>query len=270
MAFGARGIDDPDGFRYSGPVLDDFSPRIGTAFVTNSTLGQNSLYFQPFDLIVGANAQRLNLFLSVATTISAANSTGRGGYTISAAMYSRGTGTATDRIGTFWSATAALSMSMTSNTAISYTYPAGLDTANTRVSTVQKTIQDPNATTFAANSFGGYRALALPVQTTMSPGRYWLAVANSTTSSNAGVCIVNCSVLQQTNNVAFAYKPFGTSSVASNIGYGLPAGAVGTYSAVSAAFPATVPLTTDHIKGAGTVVMPYFNFSGATTSVNTI
>jgi hypothetical protein len=31
-----------------------------------------------------------------------------------------------------------------------------------------------------------------------------------------------------------------------------------------------VPLTTDHIKGAGTVFMPYFNLSGLTTSVNTI
>jgi hypothetical protein len=269
MAYGIRALDDPDGFRYSGPILKEYSPTPGTNFVTNSTLGQNSLYFQPFDLPVGMTANRINFYLSVATTISAGNSTGRGGYTLSAAIYTHGSGTQSDRIGTLWSGSAGISISMTSNTAITVTNVVGI-LNSTAVSTTRYSTADANATTYVANSVGGYRVLGLPISSTMTPGRYYLAVANSTTSSNAGVCIVNCSVLQQTNNNAFAYKPFGTSSVASNIGYGLPPGPVGTYSAVSAAFPATVALTTDNIKGAGTVFMPYFNLSGITTSVNTI
>lgn len=269
MPYGIRALDDPEGFKYTGPSAKELSPNPGTGFISNSTLGQQSIYFQPFDLLQPVSANRLNLFLSVATTISAGNSTGRGGYFISAALYTRGTGTASDRLNSMWSMSAPISMSMTSNTAISVTYPNGI-LNSTAVRTSVYSTADVNASTFVQSSLGGYREVPFPISSIMSPGRYWLAVGNSSVSSNAGVCVVNCSVLQQTNNNAWAYKPFGTSSVASNIGFGLPAGAAGTYSAVSAAFPATVALTTDHIKGAGTVVLPYFNISAATTSVNTI
>lgn len=267
MPYYIRALDDPDGFKYGGATLKEVSPTPGTGFITNSVLGQNSLYFQPFDLVEAISANRLNLFLSVATTISNGNSTGRGGYTISAALYTRGTGTATDRMSRMWSASAPLSISMTSNTAISVTNIVGIKNS-TAVSTTQHTVQNANASTYVRDSVGGYRALALPVSSFLPPGRYWLAVANSSTSSNAGVCMVQCSVLQQTNNNAFAYKPFGTSSGNTNAGFGLAAGGAGTYTVTSGAFPATVALTTNHIATAGTAVLPYFNLSNAAAATN--
>jgi hypothetical protein len=268
-ATGPTAWTNPDWFAYRGPILNEYTPGGVTSPTTNVTLGQSSLYFQPFDLPEAVNAQRLNLFLSVATTISAGNSTGRGGYAVSAAIYTRGTGTGSDRIGTLWSGSAPISMSMTSNTAISYTYPAGVDTDNTVVSTAQKTLQDANASTFAANSIGGFRVLHFPIQSTLSPGRYWMAIGNTTVSSNAGVCVVNCSFLQQSQSNNIGWAPFGTSSSASGSGIGGVLIGAGTYSAQSAAFPATVALTATDIKGPS-VVFPVFNFSGATTSVNTI
>jgi hypothetical protein len=237
--------------------------------LTNSTLGQNTLYFQPFDTPDDLNAYRLNLYVSVATTVTAGNSTGRGGYTISAALYTRGTGTNTDRISSFWSGTAGMSMTMNSNTQLVITNLAGI-LNSTAVSTVGTSLSTSNATTYPLNSMGGYRVIPLPISSSLTPGRYWLAVANSTTSSNAGACVLGCSVMQFTsgsNNIAF--RPFGTSSAASNVSYqGLYPG-LGTYSATSAAFPGSVAISTDHIRGGLTgVTLPAFAISGYTTATN--
>jgi hypothetical protein len=40
----------------------------------------------------------------------------------------------------------------------------------------------------------------------------------------------------------------------------------GTYSATSGGFPNSVPLTTDAIRNALTLTLPYFNFSGHATT----
>lgn len=250
------------------PIVSELNPVPATALITNVTLGQNSLYFQPFDVLQQISVNRLNLFLSVATTLQAANSTGSAGYTISAAMYTRGAGTASDRIGMFWSVSAPIKVTMTSNTQIVATNIVGISNA-TAVSTVGTSLSTSNATTYVANSIGGFRALALPVQQVLQPQRYWLAVANSTASANA-TCVLGASVLQQSQSNNIAWMPFGTSSAASNAGVsGAAFPGAGTYSAVSAAFPATVPLTSDSIRGPS-VVFPFFNLSAATTAVNTI
>ena len=239
----------------------------GLVPVTNSTLGQNSLYFQPFDVYWPISASRLNLYVSVATGMSAGNSTGRAGYTISAALYSRGTGASTDRISSFWSMTAGMSATQNSNTQLVMTNLAGILNSGA-VSTVGTTLSTSNATTYMQNSVGGYRVIPLPLSTNLTPGRYWLAVANSTTSSNAGVVTLNCSVIQVTNSLTLAFRPFGTSSAASNASfYGVPDGQ-GTYSATSGGFPGSVPLTSDSIRMGATNFAPYFNISGYTNVTN--
>lgn len=241
------------------------------SMVTNSTIGQNSIYFQPFDLPQDLYAYRLNLFASVAQGHSNANSTGRAGYTISAALYSRGTGTNTNRIETFWSGTAGMSLTQNSNTQIEATNLAGISNS-TQVSTVATAISSSNASTYALNSMGGFRVIPLPISSNLTPGRYWLAVANSTTSSNAGVVTLNCSVMQVTSVSNYiAFRPFGTVSAASNVSWPALRPGLGTYSATSGAFPATVPLTTDHIRAA-VVSVPaiVFNLSGYTTNASAL
>ena len=245
-------------------ILGDMNPQ---AMVTNVTLGQNSLYFVPFDLQAPLNAYRLNLFMSMATTNSAANSTGKGGFTISAALYSVGAGASTDRINTFWSGTAGFAVTQNSNTQIVATNVIGISNS-TQVSSVGTSISSSNATTYPANSMGGFRALALPISSTLTPGRYWLAVANSTSSSNAGVCLLNASIMQMSMSNFIAFRPFGTSSAASNASFYPYMPGAGTYSLTSAGFPASIPLTSDSIRISPTYVLPYANFSGYTTGTN--
>jgi hypothetical protein len=233
---------------------------------TNSTLGQNTLYFLPFDLPAALSAYRVNFFLSVATTVTASNTTGRGGYTFSAALYSKGTGASTDRISSFWSGTAGIAMTMNSNTQLVITNLAGIkDSAN--VSTVGTSISNANATTYPQSSMAGFRVVPLPISSTLTPGRYWLAFANSSSGAGAG-CSINCSVFQTTQNNWIAWQPFGTNSSASNaIVYPVRDG-IGSYSATSGAFPGSVPLTSDSIRGAVTQTGLWFNFSAYTTSTN--
>jgi hypothetical protein len=40
----------------------------------------------------------------------------------------------------------------------------------------------------------------------------------------------------------------------------------GTYSAVSAAFPDSIALTSDSIRISDSIILPYFNFSGLNTA----
>jgi hypothetical protein len=246
--------------------LGEYCPIDASSMITNSTLGQNTIYFTPFDFPYAISVSRLNLFLSVATTLQASNSTNSAGYTISAAMYSRAA-SATDRLASFWSASAFMRMSNSSNTAVKVTIPFGISDASNVSTTSNTNIASSNISTYLVNSVGGFRILPLPISSLMSPGHYWLAIANSSTSSNA-IGVLNCSVMQQTVGNVIAFEPFGTSSVASNASVaGISAG-VGTYSATSGAFPSTIALSVTDIKAALSATYPVFNFSVNLASTN--
>ena len=257
------------GVSVSLPSLSEFNPYPGTGFISGSSLGAQTLYFVPFDITGNQlSAYRLNLYLNLLTTYQASNSTGSAGYTISAALYSKPTNS-TDRIATFWSMSAPWKITLSSNTQLYASNLVGISNS-TQVSTVGTSISNANASTYLANSMAGFRVVPLPVSSTLTQGRYWLAVANSSASANV-VGVLGGNVLMQTvANVLFA--PVGTSSQASNANNAwspaYPGG--GTYSAVSAAFPASVPLTSDSIRGGGTLTFPFFNFSAYTTSVGSI
>jgi hypothetical protein len=242
------------------------------SMATNSALGQNSLYFAPFDLADDVYASRLNVFLSVLTAISASNTTGSGGHTLSVALYARDT-VNTYNITSFWSNSVAWRWSMSSNTNVSITNPVGVNGAD--VSTEQYASNNANASTYAANSVGGYRVVAFPVGATgssLSPGRYWIAMANSRASVHASQNIALSVGQFAAGGIAqIAYAPVGTSSVASNASRNLAfwPGAW-TYSATSAAFPGTVPISSDSIRAGLTLTLPGFNFSGYATGKSLI
>lgn len=253
----------------AGVTLSEWNPIPASSLITNAVLGQNSLYFVPFDLPVAISAYRVNVFNSIATTLSASNATGSAAYTQSMCLYTRGTGTGTDRISSIWSGSFFQGFTNSSNTRIQISHPLGISNS-TAVSSISTSNASSNFSTYLANSFAGLRAIPMPMSLTLSPGRYWMAIARSYTSANASFAMA-ISHLQQSNVNNLAYRPFGTSSAASNASFynaAYPGG--GTYSATSNAFPASVALTTNAIRGAPTMNFPFFNFSGYTTGTNVI
>jgi hypothetical protein len=250
------------------PILSQLDPFGYLPINSASTLGQNSLYFVPFDVPEYLNAYRVNFFVSVAATFSAVNSTGTGGYTQSAAIYARDTGTNSTRMTSQWSGSWGISFSASSGTQINITWPQGINNS-TSVSTNSTGITNAAATTFIASSISGFRAIPVPISSTMTPGRYWMAVAVSSASVN-GSNAVNCSVMQLSYSNNIAFRPFGTSSTASNANFYGIRECLGTYSTTSNAFPGTVVMNSDSIRGGLTAFIPYFNFSGYTTATNMI
>lgn len=253
----------------SGATMSDYEPISGSAIITNSSLGQSSIYFVPFYVSKDVYVSRVNFFLSLASTVSAGNNSGTAGYTLSAALYTRMTAAGSnERISSMWSMSAAVSGRRSSNTNLQLTNVVGISNS-TRVSTVATTLATSNATTYVRDSMAGFRCWALPMNSTLTPGRYWMAVgAQSTGSSNAARMGFNASVGMQTvGGVAqIGYVPVGTSSSASDISLGRIWQGAGTYSAQSAAFPGSVPLTSDSIRAGLTLSLPCFNFSGYGTA----
>ncbi len=242
------------------PVLSDFSPSRNLNVLTNSTLGLNTIYMQPFSLGNSLYASRLNMFASVATTLQAANTTGSAGMTISAALYSRLGSASSDQIGTIWTGSQYISASMNSNTALSVANPTGLGSASTSLAT-------SNASTYVATNVGGFREFAFAVGQTLAPGEYWFAAAFSSASSNNSL-IFGASILQETYSNQIAFQPFGGASSASNASSPQFNNGLGVYSATSGAFPATMALTGAIITNPVTGISPVFNISGWATNAS--
>lgn len=256
-----------------GPLLMEYEPfDLGPlTFNTSAVLGQNSIYFMPFDVPAPINAYRLNVFGSVGTTWSTTANTGNsGGYTMSAALYERGSGTNTDLMTRIWSGSMFMSVQGGSGgSQLTVRYPLGIDNS-TSVSQFSTTFAAAGASSYMAQSLGGYRVFHFPISSTMNAGRYWFAFAQSTTTSGNAFCQVGCSVMNitgQSNYIAF--RPFGVGSTASNQAfYGAQPG-LGTYSTTTNAMPSSVFLTSSQIRaGINSMTRVYFNISGYPTATN--
>jgi hypothetical protein len=252
----------------NSPVVSAFTPaRPGNNLLTNSTLGQNSLFIYPFDVPVSLSAYRLNQYISVLTSISASNETASAGVTMSAALYSQGTGTQTDQIASFWSCSAFISMAWSSNSNATFGLPAGISNS-LAVSSISTTFAATNASTYLATSIGGFREVPMPVSLVLSPGRFWYAFAQSSATGATADFALKCSYLQETASNQINYQPFGGASSASNASYPQIAEGFGTYSATTGAFPATIALTGGVILGAPIGTYPFFNISAFTTNAS--
>jgi hypothetical protein len=247
----------------------EYEPHNLPGMITNSSLGQNSLYFVPFYVRKGVYASRINFFASVGTTWSNSNNTRSAGITLSAAIYSRHLGSQ-DKISRMWSGTFAISGAGSSNTRLTITNVVGIADSQS-VSTTRYSSSDANMSTYLRDSVAGYRVWAMPINSSFTPGRYWMAVAVSTTMSGAtNRFAIKASIAMQTlGNVAhIAYAPVGTSSAASNASSQQAAWiGAGTYSATSNAFPAEIVIDSDSIRPGLTLTLPYFNFSGYDTAL---
>jgi hypothetical protein len=250
--------------------MSEYEPHQLPGMITNSSLGQNSIYFVPFYVRKGVYASRVNFFASVGTTWSNSNNTRSAGITFSAAIYSRHLASQ-DKISRMWSGTFAISGAGSSFTRLTITNVVGIADSQS-VSTTNFSSSASNMSTYLRDSVAGYRVWALPINSSFTPGRYWMAVAASTTMSGAtNRFAIKASIAMQTlGNVAhIAYAPVGTSSAASNASSQQAAWiGAGTYSATSAAFPAEVVIDSDSIRPGLTLTLPYFNFSGYDTALS--
>jgi len=236
--------------------MQAYSPVAGSNYLSNSTLGNNTMYMAPFDIPDALQVSDVNFFASIATVITASNQTGSGALQLNAAIYQKGTGTATDQLSQIWSSSAGVTFSCSSNSNYSFTSPLGTTT-----------LASSNASNYMKNSIGGYRQFALPFVTTLAPGRYFMAVNFSGTNAD-GSNSIGASIGQVTNANQINYQPWGDTSAASNVGTPAFQEMLGTYSATTTAFPATLPVTSSPIIGMPTATIPYFNFSAFATNLS--
>ncbi len=247
--------------------ISQLDPFPATALVTNSTLGQSSLYFYPVDIEFPVSASRLNVFLSIATTFDAASSatSGSGSLGYGYALYTNNAQTLS--LLTSYSLPL-ISYTGSSGSRFGATFYAGLSNATSHT-TSTTALSTSNASTFMLNSLGGFRVVALPLGLSLTPGRYWFGFSQQSTANNGASYAIKASVMQQTLSNQLAFMVFGTSSAASNASFYALSQGVGTYSAQSAAWPASIALTTNAIlAGVAAVQLPFFNLSGFTTSTN--
>lgn len=249
-------------------TMSEYEPYKGLSVISNSTLGQSSIYFVPFDVMWPVSGSRINFYLSLTHTYSGAPQNSTAWIAFGYGIYTRMTDS-TDKISqlTTYSLSIA-SMSVSSSTRLSMTNYIGLSNATSH-STSQYGQNNATASNYLSQSVAGFRVMALPLNLTLTPGRYFLGVSNQTASQGASA-ILGMSVMQQVMSNYLAYRPFNVNSAASNASFYAPLAGLGSYSAQTAAWPATVALTTDAIRAAPAAVVPYFNISGISYSTNII
>ena len=263
ISFGLNGSTITATIQSTGLASECSPPAFGSSIVSNSSLGQNSLYFAPFDIEEPLNAFRMNLFASVGTSSGqASNSTWGVGFTGSAALYQRDVGTNSTQATSFWSGSFFFSAQGSSNSNMTVTVPIGILNSTAMQTTTGQ------SSTYLASSVGGFRAIPLPMSLTLFPGRYILAFANSSSTSNLANTLA-LTFMQQTFG-QLQFRPLGTSSAASNASFFDPNGGFGTFSATSNAFPGSVALNTNAILAATAATRIMFNFSGYTTGTNVL
>ena len=199
--------------------------------------------------------------------MSAGNSTGTCRQGFGYALYTRdmtGAASRTLSLLTSYSVTH-LSHSMTSNTQYRVTHYFGLSDVTSH-STFQTVFSTSNASTYLATNINGPRVLALPLNSVMTPGRYWLAVAVSTVAGNA--MTNNLSVQMTSIGVVGAAYHFGTASAATNASVFRAQQGWGSYSATSNAFPNSIAYSTDAIRHPVAMTAIHFDIRGFGTSTN--
>ncbi|TSC90962.1 MAG: hypothetical protein CEN90_689 [Parcubacteria group bacterium Licking1014_17] len=250
---------------YTNSDFTPYSPNLSGLAMSASSLGQNTLFFMSFFLPHEYYALRLNLYGSVTGSIAGAANTGSAGYTQSVALYARNPSEQRE-ITKFWSGSAFISIQNSSNSKITAVHPAGIANS-TSVSSSVYTSNATNASTYVLTSIYGVRQFVFPLSSTLTVGQYWLAFAHSYTSVNASDKLSLSVMYQSMSNSVIAFQPFGTNSSATNLGKRVMQG-IGTYSATSNAFPASVTLSKGSFAWNTAVSFPFFNFSGWTTGTD--
>lgn len=239
-------------------TVSSFAPPWAySGMATNSSLGQSTLYFMPVDIPDYLYASRINFYVSISGALSAGNSTGTCSAGIGYGIYTLNS----DSLSRLTSYSAQIhSMSMTSNTAFNATHYFGLSNATSH-STQQTGLSATNASTYLATNMNGQRVIALPVNSTLTPGRYWVGMSVQTVAGNA--MTNNLSVMITSVGVQPDIRYMGVASAATNASVFRMMQGLGSYSAQSAAWPNSIAYTTDNIRAAVNQTLVHFQIVGA-------
>lgn len=238
-------------------------PWAYSGMATNSSIGNSTLYFMPVDIPDYLYVSRINFYVSINLSMSAGNSTGTCSAGLGYGIYTLNS----DSLSRLTSYSAQLySISFTSNTAFAATHYYGMSNINGTHSTTQTAISNANATTYMATNINGARAIALPVNSTLTPGRYWVGVSVQTVTGNA--LTNNLSVFQTSVGVQPDIAFMGFSSRATNASVFRVMQGFGSYSAQSAAWPNSIAYTTDNIRAAVAQTLIPFQMLGVSMSSN--
>jgi len=271
-----------------------FSNSSGLAHV------QGSWYIQPFSLPLNFNSGRINQYVSGPATgsmLQATNGTsfvsGTTGsrsvsfsYAKTFVLYSRGSGTNTSRIESFWSNTFSLgiaqsvsvssggatNLSVTNAVTLSYIASIGSDgnyTTSSLTGSTQATVANSSMNTTAvsgatsafSNILSGSFILPVGITAALTPGNYWLGQAQSINSTTAGTTVNASSVWSaisqygMSGSSAFTnFRIFNATAPASTSQFNP---GVGVFSAVSASPPSTIAFS--DIRTMASAFEQYFN-----------
>jgi hypothetical protein len=159
-------------------------------------------------------------------------------------------------------------ISASSMTAASFTHAFGLSD-RTSHSTVQTNFATSNASTYNQTNLNGQRAIPMPLDLSMTPGRYYLGVMVSRTATSA---VANSLSMQITSLGVFPeVRGLGYASSATNAsvfrgGYQ----GLGSYSTTTNAFPNSIALSTDNIRAAVNATLIHFDIMGYGYSSNVL
>lgn len=253
-----------------GRTMQEYSPPWAfSAANTTFSLGNNTRYFQPFDVLNWVSGYRINFYVSANMSLSAGNSTGTCAWGVGYALYTRdmtnGANSNTLTLLTSYAATI-VSASMTSNTAFRATHYIGLSNDSASHSTSQYAVSNASVTNYISTTLCGLRPIALPLNVLMSPGRYWLGFWISTTAGNA--MTNNVSVLCTTVNPIPAMMPWGAASTATNASFYVQEMGWGSHSQVGSTWPNSIPYTSDTIRAGVSQTLINFKIAGYSTNAS--
>jgi hypothetical protein len=184
-------------------------------------------------------------------------------------LYTRGSDASTERLTRVTSYSMnVISQTVTNGSSYGATHYIGLSNATSHSTSTFSAQSSSGWTSYVINSLYGQRVVAFPLNSTLTPGRYWLAIANSATTSNLNNLNFSVSVMQTSIGVMGDVRPFGTSSAATNASVYRILQGFGTYSATSAGFPDSVALSTDAIRAPVAQTLAHFNISGYAYGTN--
>jgi hypothetical protein len=198
--------------RFIHSTSDIFSGYVSTAFggIPTGTSGVVSVV--PFVLDEYVSVGAMNLLASM-SFVTNGTSSGRQTAGFQVGLYTRGTGANSTTIGTI--ASQLVQWSITANNS---THSINQIT-QTLFSGFGATAQTTSAGVNITSAYTGMKLFALPINSLLSPGCYWIAIngTNSTSSVNVGISLSTLGVVLDTNQTAVA--PMGSMTSAYSLGH---------------------------------------------------
>jgi hypothetical protein len=252
---------------YSQVTLYSYEPyplnNSDTTVLSANTATSGSASFVPFTLNQYVAAGWINMIQTM-SFITNGTSSGQQSLTLSYGIYTRGTGTNSTTLGSITSGSYSIGVTGNNST---YTINQPTTSNNTGYGTGSTTSAGFNI----SSGYTGAKLIQFPINSTMSPGQYWLGLYQrvSTNSINVGISQSFIGFALSTDIIG-GLAPIGSFSSAYT-GTGIPSGiggpwylGIGNYSsAAQTNLPASVALSA--ITGSSFSIIPYIRLVSVQT-----